>query len=50
MVTNCLTKTSLSIIKSNVMLYCSTDQNKSKRIKTASINFGLYKKILTFNI
>ena len=34
MVTDCLTKTSLSVIKSNIKIYCSTDQNKNKRIKT----------------
>ena len=50
MVTDCSTKTLLSVIKSNVMVNCSTDQNKNKRIKTAAINFRLHKRTLTFNI
>ena len=45
MVTDCLTKTSLSIKKSNVMVYCSTDQNKNKQIY-----FGLHKSTLPFKI
>ena len=35
MVTDCLTKPLLSVIKSNVMVYYSTDQDKNKRIKTS---------------